>query len=132
MAGPINAFYGALRDVFGPAKTTHTDWTVASGGSASLIASAPAALLNQGPGRIEVYSLDLIASAAAAGTFQLIDATATGIGGTVVWGTVTLLPTMVLHDFFRPLYFTKGLVQSYTATSGSLSANVQWSGVAGG
>lgn len=124
MGAPTTQFSNALRDVFGPAKTTHTDF---AGAAANLIATPVATPV---AGRIEVYAFDVIASAAGLGTFQLIDATATGIGGTVVWGTTSIV-TYISPNLVRPLYFTKGLVQSYTATAGTLSVNVQWSPVAG-
>ena len=114
MASYGNQFYAALRDIFGAATTDN---------AASVATYAAVKVL----GPAEVYHISLIASASGVGTFQLIDATATGIGGTVKWGT-TALPMLYNEDFTRPIAFSKGLVISYTATAAlTLNSTVQYS-----
>ncbi len=75
-----------------------------------------------------VYSLSLLASAAGAGTFQLVDASASAIGGTVFWQTHAI-PLTFAHDFVHPLGpFTHGLLVNYTATAAAtLDSNIQFS-----
>ena len=112
----FNPFLQALRDVLGAARSTSTTWT----GAAAVMPLNPTV-------PTEVYSVSFLASAAGVGTFQLVDASATGIGGTVVWGT-TAIPASFSHDFARPLAFAKGLVISYTATAAvAHTSNVSWS-----
>lgn len=114
MSGSISQFASALRDVLGACRTTSL---VYSGALATQAVIGPA----------EVYSIDFLASAAGVGVFQLVDASATGIGGTVIWQT-TAIPTSFVHEFTRPLAFTKGLNISYTATAAVIhAANVSWS-----
>lgn len=113
MGSPTTQFAAALRDVLGACACD----------SASN-AAAYAVVKVIGPA--EVSHISLLASATGVGTFQLIDATATGIGGTVLWQT-TFIPTIYNEDFCRPLPFGKGLVISYTATAAlTLNSNVQW------
>lgn len=78
-------------------------------------------------GPAEVYDVTLFATATGAGTFQLIDATASGTGtDTVLWQTNVILQQIV-GNFSRPLKFTKGLQISYTATAATtLASNVSW------
>lgn len=118
MGGPINAFYGALRDIFGPVKTN------VQSNAAALATVVATPTTNQA---VYVFSLDLLASAAGAGTFQLVDASASGVGGPVFWQTHAI-PTVFSHDFTRPLGpFTHGLLVNYTATAGTtLDSNVQF------
>jgi len=111
---PFNPMLQALRDVLGAARTTSQTYTGALATQAII-----------GPG--EVYGIDFLASAAGVGTFQLVDASATGIGGSVIWGT-TAIPTSFAHEFVRPLAFSKGLNISYTATAAvAITSNVTWS-----
>lgn len=77
-------------------------------------------------GPCECYGLSLLGTASGAGSFQLIDATASGLGTNVKWQT-TIIPTQYSEVFMRPLKFINGLLISYTATAAvTLNSNVYW------
>jgi|ERR1041384_1455681 hypothetical protein len=110
---PVTQFAAALRQVLG---TCSVDSAANAAAYAKLVFTGPA----------ECYGLSLLGTASGAGTFQLVDATATGVGGTVKWQT-TIIPMQYTESFIRPLKFTNGLVISYTATAAvTLNSNVYW------
>jgi len=111
----IREFVTALRDVLG---ATDTDSAVNAATYTKTLAQSAS----------EVYDISLFASASGVGTFQLIDATASGTGtDTVVWQTNVILQQIVCNQS-RPLRFYKGLQISYTATAAvNLASNISWS-----
>lgn len=110
---PVSQFASALRQVLGTC-------------SVDSAANAATYAVVKVVGPAEVYGLSLLSTASGAGSFQLIDATATGVGGTVKWQT-GIIPMQYSEQFMRPLAFLNGLVISYTATAATtLNSNVYW------
>lgn len=110
---PINAFASALRQVLG---TCSVDSAANAATYAKVVFTGPC----------EVYGLSLLGTATGAGTFQLIDSTATAVTASPKWQT-TLIPIQYSEQFIRPIKFNNGLVISYTATAAvTLNSNVYW------